>query len=44
MFGLYETIDGLHMANCVCWCGYGLRREDGHVLSLGLKVKGRKGG
>ena len=32
MLGLNETIDRLAIANIICWYGYVLRREDGHVL------------
>ena len=39
-----ETIDQLAMASSVRWYGHVLRREEGHVLILRLKVKGRKGG
>ena len=44
MLGLNETIDRLAMKNCVCWYGYMLRREDGHVLrrALDLEVEGRR--
>ena len=36
MLGFSETMDQLAMANSVCWYGYVLRREDGHVLRLAL--------
>ena len=36
MLGLNEAIDQLAMANSVCWYGYVLRREDGHVLRRAL--------
>ena len=44
MLGLNETIDQLAMANSVCWYGYVLRREDGHVLrrALDFEVEGQK--
>ena len=48
MLALSEAIDQLAMANSVCWYGYLLRREDGHVLegqwNFRLKVKGQKVG
>ena len=34
--GLNETVDQLAMANCVCWHGHVLRREDGHIFSRSL--------
>ena len=43
-FCLNETINQLAMANNVHWCGHGLRREDGHVMtrSLDFEVEGHR--
>ena len=43
MLGLKETMDKLAIANSVCWYGYALRRENGHVLrrALVFKVEGQ---
>ena len=44
MFGLNETFDQLAMANSVRWYGHVLRREDGHILPIGLgfEVEGQR--
>ena len=44
MLGLNEIIYQFSMANCVCWYGYVLRREDGHVLrkALDFEVVGQR--
>ena len=44
MLGLNGTIDLLAIANSVCWYGYVLRREDGHVLrtALDFEVDGQR--
>ena len=44
MLDLNETIDQFAMANSVCWYGYVLRREDGHVLrrALDFEVEGQR--
>ena len=39
MLGLKETIDQLAMANSVCWHGYVLRRQDGHVHRRALDLE-----
>ena len=48
VLALNETIDQLAMANSICWYGYVLRREDGHVLrrSFDFEAEGqrKKGG
>ena len=44
MLDLYETIDQLAISNSVHWCGYMLRREEGHAMKTALdyEVKGRR--
>ena len=43
MLALNYTMDQLAMANCVCWYGHVLRREDGHILrrTLDFEVEGQ---
>ena len=41
-FVLNENLDHLAMAHSAGWYVYLLRREDGYILILRLKVKGRK--
>ena len=44
MLGLKKTMGHLATANCVCWYGYVLRREDGHILrrALHFEVEGQR--
>ena len=39
MLGLNKTIDQLAMASCVCLYAHVLRREDGHLLRMGLDIE-----
>ena len=39
MLGLNKTTDHLTVANSVCWYGYVLTKEDGHIMKRALDLE-----